>query len=136
MLLDNDPVKIRELFRLFFEDIFSHEHLKKGFGNIDKVIEIVYKSPDMKFVIDCNKGNVRFIPDADGEFKPDVTIKMDWSTAHNFWMGDLDPITALFSQRITVSGDAAALLDLKPLFRETSAIYKKVYNREFGDLNS
>ena len=136
MLLNNDPVKIRELFRLFFEDIFSHEHLKKGFANIDKVIEIVYRSPDMKFVIDCNKDSVRFLPDADGEYKPDVSIKMDWSTAHKFWMGDLDAITALFNQRITISGDAGALLDLKPMFRETSEIYKKVYNREFGDLLS
>ena len=132
----NDPARIEELFKKFFEDIFSHDHLKKGFLSLNKQIELSYRNPETNFLIECREDPPRFIPHVDGSLKPDITIMMDWETAHAFWMGNLDTISALFSQRIKVFGDAAALLDLKPLFKETSTIYKQTVSKCFGDKSS
>ena len=129
MPITRDTEVIGELFEDFFNNIFANDKLNNGFRKLDKVIEIVYRNPEMSFIINCRPGELSFDPDADGSCKPDVTIKMDWETAHQFWLGDLDILSAFFDQRIIVSGDAASLLDLKPLFKEASAIYKVVSSR-------
>ncbi|MFH1514124.1 MAG: SCP2 sterol-binding domain-containing protein [bacterium] len=134
MVLTNDPAKIKNLFGDFFDDIIAVERLNNGFQNLDKVIGISYSNPEIKFLLECRKDKVKFIPDGDGTFKPDVTIIMNWETAHKFWMGELDTISALFDQRIKVKGDAASLLVLKPLFDETSEIYKRVFLKHFGQI--
>lgn len=126
----NDPAKILNLFGEFFDDIIAVEHLNNGFQNLDKVIGISYSNPDIKFALECRKEKVKFVPD--GDYESDVTIIMNWETAHKFWMGELDIISALFEQRIKIKGDAASLLALKPLFDETSEIYKRVYLKHFG----
>ncbi len=131
MALTSNPEIIQKLFQDFFDAVFANDNLNKGFRGLDKVIEIVYMKPEMSFVLECRTDEARFLPGVDGTFKPDVTIIMDWETAHKFWMGDLDTISALFNQRIRIKGDAAALLDLKPLFKETSTIYKQVVAKHF-----
>ena len=135
MTLTNDPAKIKKLFGDFFNDIIAVEHLNNGFQNLDKVIGISYTNPEIEFMFECRKGNVKFISEVDGSCKPDVTIYMNWETAHKFWMGELDTISALFDQRIKVKGDAASLLMLKPLFDETSEIYKSVFLKHFGQID-
>jgi len=131
MPLTSDPEIIQNLFQDFFNAVFANDSLNKGFRSLDKVIEIAYRKPEMSFILECRTDEARFLPGTDGTYKPDVTIMMDWETAHKFWMGDLDTISALFDQRIRIKGDAAALLDLKPLFKETSAIYKQVVLKHF-----
>ncbi len=129
MALINDPEIIEKLFNDFFDTVFANDDLNKGFRKLNKKIEIVYRKPDVKFLLDCSSDEVCFIPNADGTLKPDVSIIMDWETAHKFWMGSLDTLSALFDQRIKIKGDAAALLDLKPLFKETSKIYKQIVSK-------
>lgn len=131
MALTSDPEIIQNLFKDFFDAVFANDNLNRGFRGLNKVIEIVYRKPEMSFVLECHTDEARFLPGMDGSHKSDITIMMDWATAHKFWMGDLDTISALFDQRIRIKGDAAALLDLKPLFKETSAIYKQVVSKHF-----
>lgn len=126
MALTTDPKIIEKLFHDFFDVVFANGDLNIGFRKLNKKVEIVYRKPEMNFVLDCTIDEVCFIPDADDSHKPDVTIIMDWETAHKFWMGTLDTISALFDQRILIKGDAAALLDLRPLFKKTSDIYKQI----------
>ena len=126
MALTTNPEIIEKLFNDFFDIVFSSDDLNKGFRKLNKKVEIVYRKPEMKFILDCSIDEVCFIPNADDSLKPDVTIIMDWETAHKFWMGTLDIMSALIDQRIKIKGDAASLLDLKPLFKETSDIYKQI----------
>ena len=126
MPITKDTEKIEALFKAFFADIFSREHLQEGFSQLNKVIGINYRDPEMKFAIVCRADGARFIPNADGEYNPDVTITMDWETAHRFWMDDLDILSALLNQSITLKGDFVALYNLRPLFKETSDIYRKL----------
>jgi putative sterol carrier protein len=134
MALTRNTEVIQNVFKAFFEDVFTNERLKSGFENLNRIIEIVYNKPEMSFIIDCRKENVKFIPNTDGALKPDISIIMDWEIAHKFWMGNLDAVTALFTQQIRIKGDAAALLDLKPLFRETSEIYRKVVSERVAEI--
>jgi len=136
MPITKDVEKIEALFKAFFADVFSREHLQEGFAKLDKTIGINYRDPEIKFAIECRKDGARFIPNKDGEISPDVTITMDWETAHKFWMDDLDLLSALLSRTIILTGDFAALYNLRPLFKETSAIYQKLASEHLdGDGN-
>jgi hypothetical protein len=126
MTLTKDKVKIEALFQAFFTDVFSRDHLHECFANLDKIISINYRDPEIKFVIVCKPDSTKFVPNADGEFNPDITITMDWETAHHFWMDDLDILSAVLNRKIVLGGNFADLYNLRPLFKETSSIYQKL----------
>jgi len=126
MTLTKDKGKIEALFEAFFTDVFSRDHLQESFANLDKIIGINYRDPEMKFVIVCKPDGARLVLNADGEFKPDISITMDWETAHKFWMDDLDILSAVLNRKIILAGNIAELYNLKPLFKETSSIYQKL----------
>jgi putative sterol carrier protein len=133
MPITKDVEKIEALFKAFFNDIFSREHLQEGFAKLDKTIGITYRDPDMKFALVCRKNDAKFILNVDGEIQPDVTITMDWETAHKFWMDDLDLLSALLTRSIILTGDFTTLYNLRPLFKETSSIYQKLASEHLDD---
>ena len=64
----------------------------------------------------------------DLELKPDVEMTMKADTAHKFWKGKVNLVTALARREITAKGPIPKILKLLPIIKPAYALYPPYLN--------
>lgn len=99
-------------------------------GRARTAVAFVHRSPDLVLMLDGRGGATQATWDT-LEPTPDLVFEFpDAETAHRFWLGELDVMTALRERRLTMRGNVLKALALLPSSRSNAAAFRAALDEE------
>jgi hypothetical protein len=132
MALFNDPQEVYGAFgRLLFDLVNDAEQMGR-FQRTGNTVQWVLRRPDAMITVQTVPEVTPQIDLGPTRLRPDVVLTMDAETAHQFFLGELNPTVALAHGQIKTRGPAAKVLELIPLLRPAFDRYRAIVE-EAGD---
>jgi SCP-2 sterol transfer family len=121
-----DADEVYEFIGKLFEDLAEDEELAPKFQRANTIVQYRYREPESTIT-------VRIMEDEDGrvdlgstDMEPEVVMSMDADTAHQFWLGKVNPTIALARGQMKAKGPVAKILKLVPLVKPVFPRYRKM----------
>lgn len=117
--------EFQKIFTELAEKLLIETKENSRLKTYSKVLAFNFTDHDIKFTIDLTNSEKNIII---GETDKDAEIKIWMSTdsAHRMLLGKLNPISAVMSREIRVSGPFQALPNVVKLFSAANRIYRDV----------
>jgi hypothetical protein len=132
MALFTDPQEVYGAFgRLLFDLVNDAEQMGR-FQRTGNTVQWVLRRPDAMITVQTVPEVTPQIDLGPTRLRPDVVLSMDAETAHQFFLGELNPTVALAHGQIKTRGPAAKVLELIPLLRPAFDRYRAIVE-EAGD---
>lgn len=93
-------------------------------------VGITLVDPDLRLKLTLDGINTKLESiDTGDSAQVDPTLKMKWETALNFWLGNIDPVSAFFTGKIKLEGQ-----NMNPIFKLKSVVEEaKQASREVAE---
>ena len=127
----SDPEVIVEIHRnLIAKLLESPEAIEKLSGNPMQV-GIILSDPDVSLILTLDGANTTLTQSGESDPDIDPTIQMSWETAHKFWLGNMEIMSAVFTGKVRLQGK-----NMDPLFRMKGVVdvARKVYSEIINDI--
>lgn len=98
-----------------FEKLKSHPETEATFKTLELTAQFRYTEPDALITLASRNGEPSIHYGA-CDIKPNVTLAMTGDVAHQFWMGELNPLNAITKRQIVIlTGSLMQLMRLTDL---------------------
>jgi len=125
-----DQKEMLDIQRAFFDKVASDPEVGPVLRASKLIIRFVSSDPAGVVTIDCRgaAGEGKHIATAIGEsdLRPDITLTTSADLAHEFWLGKVNIINALFAGKAKATGDVTAAMKILPALKPIADIYKLV----------
>lgn len=111
----------------FFEYLAKHEAVGPKLMSSKLTLRFNYKDPEACILIDLS-GEKASITADDSTTKVDIEMSMKADTAHKFWKGEVNLVTALARREITAKGPIPKILKLLPIIKPAYGLYPSYLN--------
>jgi SCP-2 sterol transfer family len=116
--------------RVFFEELASDREIGPQLRASKLVIRFVSHDPAGMVTIDCRgaapEGKHFSVVFGETGLHPDITLTTSADLGHEFWLGRVNMVNALFSGKAKASGDVTMAMKFLPALKPISVIYKRV----------
>lgn len=119
---DADEV-YRTIGRLFAE-VAADEELAARFKRANTIVQYRHSDPDATITVRMQVAEESEVDFGESEMEPEVVMTMDADTAHRFWLGKVNVMTAIARGEIQTSGPVHKILTLVPLAQPLFARYQ------------
>ena len=120
-----DANQLYDTFSELFNQLANHPKVGPVIAKSGLIVHFKYSEPDGEITIDATKEPVTFTCGA-SNLKPTVDMTMSADTAHQFWMGKVNLISALTRGTIVAKGPIPSIMKLLPIISPAFKIYPEV----------
>jgi hypothetical protein len=125
-----DQKEMLEIQRVFFDKVASDPEVGPKLREAGLVIRFQVSDPAGSVTIDCRSaaGEGRYFKTVFGEndLPADITLTSSADLSHEFWLGRVNIINALFTGKVKASGDVSQAMKFVPALKPIAGIYKDV----------
>lgn len=107
----------------FFEVLKRDPGIRDPLRNSGLCVRFQYHNPEATITIDARGPDVALFFGEDGAPVPEVTMSMAADTAHRFWLGKLNLVTALTRRQVVAKGNVPKTLRLLPILKPAFELY-------------
>jgi len=100
-----------------FQDLVDDQATARQFRRADTIVQWQYRNPRAEITTVVPAEGEASVHLGPGAPKPEVIVAMDADTAHGFWLGRVNVVTALSAGQIKARGPVAKILTLVPLVK-------------------
>ncbi len=112
-----------------FQDLIDEPATARQFRKADTIVQWQFRNPRAEITtVAPAEGELSVRPGPGGP-KPEVIVAMDADTAHGFWLGRVNVVTALSAGQIKARGPVAKILTLVPLVKLAVPQYESLLAR-------
>lgn len=119
-----DRAEFENVMNRLFERLMSAPAVAGPLESTELVVRFRYPDLDSVLTFDFKHKPAEFSARGDGA--ADVEMVQSSDTAHEFWLGKLNPVRAIATGRVRARGDVAGALKLLPAIRPAFQIYSDV----------
>jgi putative sterol carrier protein len=114
----SDPTEILEFHRKLIKKMLESESVVNSLSGEPGDVGITLADPVLRLKLTLDGLDTKLEALGDADTTPvDPTLKMKWETALNFWLGNVDPVSAFFTGKIKLEGS-----NMDPLFKLKSVV--------------
>ena len=125
-----DAKEMLDIQRVFFDNVASDPEVGPKLRDSNLIMRFISTDPAGVVTIDCRgaAGEGRSFRTAFGEsdLRPDITLTTSADLAHEFWLGRVNIVNALFSGKAKAAGDVTLAMKFLPVLKPIAGIYKQV----------
>jgi len=112
-----DDREVYAAFGRLFQELLDDDATARQFRRADGIVQWQYRNPRAEITTIVPAQGPTSVQLGAGDAKPDVIVAMDADTAHGFWLGRVNVVTALSAGQIKARGPVAKILALVPLVK-------------------
>ncbi len=124
-----DSATLYRILGGFFEVLKEDPGIRDPLRHSGLCVRFVYRKPAATITIDARGQEVALFLGEEGAPAPEVTMSMEADTAHRFWLGQLNLVTALTRRQVVAKGNVPKTLRLLPILRPAFALYPEYLNQ-------
>ena len=117
----------------FFELMSNHPHTQKLLQKTELTVRFVFTDPEASITLVARSGE-QSVHCGDCHELPDVQLSMSGDVAHRFWMGEINVMNAILTRQIVADGPLSKIMELKPLVKTATTIYRTYVESKNNDL--
>jgi len=120
----HDRAELEKVMNRLFERLMATPEVAKPLTDTELVVRFRY--PDLGSVLTFDFKHSPATISASDDMTADGEMVQSSDTAHEFWLGKLNPVRAIATGRVRARGDVAGALKLLPAIRPAFRIYPEV----------
>jgi hypothetical protein len=105
-----------------FEEMQSQPQTKELLNALDLTVKFTFTEPEATITMVSQNGEPS-IHCGESDEKPEVELAMTGDIAHQFWLGEMNVITAITKQQIVPTGSLSKIMKLTPLIKAAIRLY-------------
>ena len=121
----NDANQLYDTFGALFTQLANDPKVAQVIAKSGLIIRFKYSEPDSEITIDATKEPIEVFY-GPCSLKPMVDMSMSADTAHQFWLGKLNLVSALTRGNIVAKGPIPSIMKLLPIISPAFKIYPEV----------
>ena len=112
-----------------FEKVKSHPQMKEMWTTLKLAVQFTYTQPEASIMlVSCNGEQSIYYGDCD--VKPDIELAMTGDVAHQFWIGEINPMSAIAQRQVVLlGGSLMQIMKLTPMIKLGVQIYPAHYQQ-------
>jgi len=130
-----DADQLYDCFGSLFKQLGDDPKVGPVIAKSRLIIRFNYTNPNCEITIDATKEPIQFHFGA-CELKPSVDMSMEADTAHQFWLGKVNLVSALTRGTIVAKGSIPAIMKLLPIISPAFKIYPEVLKEKGLESNA
>jgi putative sterol carrier protein len=112
----DDAQAVYDRLGRLLQEAAADEELGPRLQELDTVLQYRLRNPDSQVTLQLRAGQARAVELGPTQLQAEVVVGMDADTAHELWVGELNPTVALAKGRILAKGPVSKILRLVPLY--------------------
>jgi hypothetical protein len=121
-----DEAEVYRYLGALFEELLADPELGPQLMKADTIVQYRYRDPDSEITVKLLEGEEGRVETGATELDPELVMTMDADIAHRFWLGKVNPTTALARGQMRAKGPIAKLLKLVPVVRPAFPRYRRL----------
>ncbi len=129
------PYRDADHLRSLLEQVYGEEDDSPEAGLLTRsglAVAFVYSRPELTVLVDGRQREVQvsFGAAAAQVSSAPLIFSMDGPTAHAFWLGELNVVTAMTLGRIRLQGSPLSALKIAPMMPRLQNLYRRVWAQQ------
>ena len=121
-----DEAEVYRYLGGLFEELLADPELGPQLLKANTVVQYRYLDPDSEITVKLVDGEEARVETGATRLDPELVMTMDADIAHRFWLGKVNPTTALARGQMRAKGPVAKLLKLVPVVRPAFPRYRRL----------